>query len=184
MATDRRAVDDLAAALGEREVLGSEPFHDGEHSVELPLVVLRHVAGRPFTALPVLCSSITHLEDPAPSTARFLAALARAVAGRRACFVAGADLAHAGPRYGDPRPPTPAEAARLEADDRRTLSFLAAGDAGGFHADAIRDAARRRVCGTAPIYAAMRASGVGARLLRYERWTDGVDSVSFAAAAG
>jgi hypothetical protein len=30
----------------------------------------------------------------------------------------------------------------------------------------------------------MKASGAGARLLHYERWTDGVDSVSFAAAAG
>jgi hypothetical protein len=30
----------------------------------------------------------------------------------------------------------------------------------------------------------MRASGRAARLLHYERWTDGKDSVSFAAAVG
>ena len=57
-------------------------------------------------------------------------------------------------------------------------------DLWGFHADAVRDDARRRLCGTAPIYAAMRASGAGARVLHYERWSDGRDSVSFAAAAG
>lgn len=184
VATDRAAVEDIAGDVGEREVLGSEPFHDGEHSVELQLVLLRYLVARPFVALPVLCSSISHLPDPAPFTARFLAALARAVRGRRVCYVAGADLAHVGPLYGDRRAPTPAEVARVEEDDRRTLAFLAKGDAGGFHADAVRDDARRRLCGTAPIYAALRASGRGAALLHYERWTDGRDSVSFAAAAG
>ncbi len=184
VATDRPAVLAVAGELGEAEVFGSEPFHDGEHSIELQLVLLKHVISRPFTALPVLCSSITHLAEPARYTARFLAALTRATRGREVCFVAGADLAHVGPLYGDPRPPTPAEAARVEADDRRTLAFLAAGDADGFHAEAVRDDARRRVCGTAPIYAAMRAAGRGARLLHYERWTDGVDSVSFATAVG
>jgi hypothetical protein len=184
VATDRAAVGQVVAALGEAEALGAEPLHDDEHSIELQLVVLRHLLRRPFTALPVLCASTAHLEDPGRFTAPFLAALARAVRGRRACFVAGADLAHVGPFYGDRRPPTAAEAARVEADDRRTLAFLAAGDAEGFHRDALRDDARRRLCGTAPIYAAMRASGRGARLLHYERWTDGKDSVSFAAAAG
>ncbi|HEX9049313.1 MAG TPA: AmmeMemoRadiSam system protein B [Anaeromyxobacter sp.] len=184
VATDRAVVDALVAELGEGELLADERHHADEHSVELQLVVLRHLLRRPFTAVPVLCSSISHLPEPAPFTARFLAALGRAVRGRNVCFVAGADLAHVGPLYGDPSPPTRAEAARIEAEDRRTLAFLAAGDADGFHRDGVRDDARRRLCGVAPIYAAMRASGRGAALLHYERWTDGRDSVSFAAAAG
>jgi AmmeMemoRadiSam system protein B len=182
--TDRPALEAMLSDLGEAEALGSEGFHDGEHSVELPLVVLKHVVRRPFTALPVLCSSISHLDAPAPFTKRFRAALARVTAGRRTCFVAGADLAHVGPRYGDVRPPTAAEAAQVEADDRQTLAFLERGDAAGFHRDAVRDDEHRRLCGVAPIYAAMRAAGRGARVLHYGRWTDGVDSVSFAAAAG
>ena len=184
VATDRAAVEAIVGELGEAEVLTDERCHAGEHSVELQVVVLRHLVRHAFTALPVLCSSITHLPDPARFTDRFLAALGRAVHGRKVCFVAGADLAHVGPLYGDRRPPTPAEAAAVEADDQSTLAFLEAGDAEGFHRDAVRDDARRRLCGTAPIYAAMRASGRGARLLHYERWTDGRDSVSFAAAAG
>jgi MEMO1 family protein len=182
--TDPAVVEALVGDLGEAEALGSERFHDGEHSIELPLVVLAHVAHRPFTAVPVLCSSLSHLDEPQRFTWRFLDALARATRGRTACFVAGADLAHVGPLYGDARPPTPPEAARVEADDLRTLAFLAAGDAEGFHRDAVRDDERRRLCGTAPIYAAMRAAGRGARVLHYERWSDGVDSVTFAAAAG
>ncbi|HEY6098641.1 MAG TPA: AmmeMemoRadiSam system protein B, partial [Anaeromyxobacter sp.] len=106
VATDRPAVDALVAELGAAELLADERCHEREHSVELQLVLLRHLVRRPFTALPVLCSSISHLEEPARSTDRFLDALARAVRGRRVCFVAGADLAHVGPLYGDPRPPT------------------------------------------------------------------------------
>jgi AmmeMemoRadiSam system protein B len=183
--TDRGAVDALAAALGEEEVLADELAHRGEHSCELQMPWLRHVVGdRPFTALPVLCSSISHFEEPAAATSRFHAALARATAGRRVCFVAAADLAHVGPRYGDLRPPTVSELRALAAEDRRTLAFVEAGDADGFHRDAVRDDARRRLCGVAPIHAAMRASGTSARVLHYAQWSDGTDSVSFVAAAG
>jgi len=185
VATDRAVVGALAAELGEQELFDDELVHAGEHSVEFQMVWLRWVLGdRPFRTVPVLCSSISHLDDPASGTARFLAALARATAGRRVCCVAGADLAHVGPQYGDERAPTPAELAAFGAQDRRTLAFLATGDATGFHRDAIVDDARRRLCGVAPIYAAMRAAGRSARLLHYGQWTDGTDMVSFAAAVG
>jgi AmmeMemoRadiSam system protein B len=182
--TDRGVVDALARAVGD-ELFDDELAHRDEHSCELQMPWLRHVlGGRAFSAVPVLCSSIAHLDDPAAAVDRFLEALARAVEGRRVCYVAAADLAHVGPRYGDLRPPTAGELAALEGEDRRTLGRLAAGDAAAFHRDAARDDARRRICGIAPIYAAMRASGAGARLLHYAQWTDGTDSVSYAAAAG
>lgn len=184
VATDRAVVGTLAAELGAAEVLADERCHEGEHSVELQLVVLRHLVRRPFTVLPVLCSSISHLPSPARFTDRFFSALARAVRGRRACFIAGADLAHVGPLYGDRRPLSAAEVAAIEAADRSTLAHVIRGDPEAFHRAAVHDDARRRLCGTAPIYAAMRASGRGGALLHYERWTDGRDSVSFAAAAG
>jgi AmmeMemoRadiSam system protein B len=181
--TDRAVVDALARDLGD-ELFEDELAHRDEHSCELQMPWLRHVVDRPFTAVPILCSAMAHLEDPAGASARFLGALARAVEGRRVCYVAAADLAHVGPRYGDLRPPTPGELASLEGEDRRTLAYVASGDAAGFHRDAARDDDRRRLCGIAPIYAAMRASGAGARLLHYAQWTDGTDSVSYAAAAG
>jgi MEMO1 family protein len=182
--TDRAVVDAIACALGEDEVLGDELCHRDEHSCELQMPWLRHVVRRPFRALPVLCSSISNLADPAAATGRFLGALAVAVRGRRVCFIAGADLAHLGPSYGDPRPATPAELAASAARDRRTMAFVAAGDAEGFRRDATGDDGGRRICGIAPIYAAMQASGAAAVLLHYQQWTDGTDSVSFAAAAG
>ena len=185
-ATDRQVVAALASALGEEALFADELAHRDEHSCELQLPWLQHLlAPRPFTVVPVLCSSITPLRDPSAATAGFHAALARATAGRRACFIAAADLAHVGPAYGDARPPTPGELRTLETEDRRALARVAAGDADGFHREAVRDDARRRLCGVAPIHAALRASGVrGARLVDYAQWTDGVDSVSYAAMAG
>ena len=183
--TDRGVVDAIAAELGEEELFDDELVHLGEHSCEFQVVWLRWVLGeRPFRIVPVLCSSISHLEDPGAETERFLTALARVTAGRSVCYVAGADLAHVGPQYGDARAPTAQELGQLEALDRTALARVAAGDSTGFHREAIVDGERRRLCGVAPIFAAMRASGRGARLLRYAQWTDGTDMVSFAAAVG
>ena len=185
VATDRAVVDALVAELSEEEILADELVHVGEHSCEFQMVWLRWLLGdRPFHAVPVLCSSISHLEDPEAATSRFLSALARATAGRKVCCVASADLAHVGLQYGDERPPTLAELAERGAQDRHTLSFLTAGDTARFHRHAVVDHEKRRLCGVAPIYAAMRASGRGARLLHYGQWTDGTDMVSFAAAVG
>jgi len=178
-------VDALAEELGEEEVFADEIVHVREHSCEFQMVWLRSVLGdQPFRVLPVLCSSISHLEDPAAATDRFLKALARVVAGKKVCCVAGADLAHVGPQYGDPRAPTRAELSKLGEEDRRTLAFVTGGDCPGFHRDAVTGDERRRLCGVAPIYAAMRTSERGAKVLYYGQWTDGTDMVSFAAAAG
>jgi len=183
--TDRALVDLLARELGPAELLGDELCHKSEHSCELPMVWLAHlVRGRRYEVLPVLCSSLSHLSDPAPATSRFLGSLRHAVAGRKVCYVAGADLAHVGPQFGDPRPPSRPELTALGSEDRATLSFVTAGDAAAFHRDAVRDDSRRRLCGVAPIYAALRMAGVGARLLHYGQWSDGTDAVTFAALAG
>jgi AmmeMemoRadiSam system protein B len=182
--TDRPLVERLAREVGEDEVLGDEHVHADEHSVELPLLAVVRAVRRPFQVLPVLCSSISHLPDPTAETGRFVGALRAAVHGRKVCFVAGADLAHVGPLYGDRAPASTGERAELAAMDRRTLARLEAGDAAGFHREATRDDTWRKLCGVAPIYAAMAASGAGATVLGYAQWTDGVDLVSFAAAAG
>src|SRR5512142_3285347 len=69
--TDRAVVEALAAELGDAELFDDELAHRDEHSIELQLVMLAHVVRRPFTVVPVLCSSISHLADPGPATARF-----------------------------------------------------------------------------------------------------------------
>ena len=96
-------------------------------------------------------------------------------------LIAGADLAHVGPRFGDPEPVSPADLATLGDEDRAMLEAVEAGDAEAFFDGVARDGDRRRICGLSPIYALLRALG-GARgtLRRYGQWPDPQGVVTFA----
>jgi predicted class III extradiol MEMO1 family dioxygenase len=96
-------------------------------------------------------------------------------------FVAGADLAHVGPRFGDPESIAPDALAQLGVDDRATLEAVAAGDAEAFFDDTSRDGDRRRICGLSPIWTLLRANGGRAGVLRqYGQWPDPQAVVTFA----
>jgi hypothetical protein len=185
---------DLADALARRVgdgLLSSELAHRAEHSIEFQAVFLRYLlAGRrEFTILPVLASfvheAIVRGQAPEadPRIPRVLDALADSIAAssRRVCVIAAADLAHVGPRFGDPDPVTPTELAHLEREDRTMLAAAESGDPAAFFDTAARDGDRRRVCGLSPIYAALRVLG-GARgeLRRYAQWPDPNGTVTFA----
>src|SRR5207245_3905829 len=107
--TDVALVDALAARLGGDELYADELHHRTEHSIEFQALLLRYVlpAERPITILPILCGSLHRSReagrDPSadPFVARFLGTLGELTAARRVCLIAGADLAHVGPRFGD-----------------------------------------------------------------------------------
>jgi len=161
--TDQSLCDALVSRLGTpatESLFADELHHRNEHSIEFQALLLRFVlpAQRPITILPVLCGSLHRLlettDDPAarPEIGRFLHTLAELTEGRKVCVIAGADLAHVGPRFGDPHPLGPAQRQRLAEADAKSLAACAAGDARAFW-DTIRaDGDARRVCGTAPIY--------------------------------
>ncbi|MBI2524767.1 MAG: AmmeMemoRadiSam system protein B [Candidatus Rokubacteria bacterium] len=194
----RAAADgDFLDALGRRyghDLLASEGAHRVEHSVEFQVVMLQHLLGerRPFTIVPLLASFLHEAvwRASAPESdarvPRFLEALGEtlAVSGRRVCLVAGVDLAHVGPRFGDPELNTDEFLRHVEAQDRAMLATVTAGDAGAFFEEVARDGDARRICGLSPIYAFLRAlPGARGRLLRYSQWPDPEGAVSFCAAA-
>src|SRR5205814_765622 len=76
-----------------------------------------------------------------PRVAGFLDALAETAAAsrRRLCVIAGADLAHMGPRFGDADPVSPAELQRIAREDRAMLQAVEAGDAGAVFDSAAAD---------------------------------------------
>ena len=189
-AVDRDFVETLAARAGQ-DCFASELAHRSEHSIEFQAVFLRYLFAvrREVTVVPVLTSfaheALVQGKRPEddPRVTRFLDALAATVAGcrRRVAFVAGADLAHVGPRFGDPAPISPDALARLGVDDRATLEAIAAGDADAFFDDAARDGDRRRICGLSPIWTLLRANGGRAGALRqYGQWPDPQAVVTFA----
>lgn len=190
---DREFYDALSRRAGQ-DLLASEPAHRAEHSIEFQAVMLQHIVGRrrPFAILPVLASylheSLWSGGDPEadPRVPRFVDALRETMAAssRRVCLVAGVDLAHVGPRFGDPKPNTAASLARVERDDRTMLESVVGVDARGFYAGVAADHDARRICGLSPIYTLLRLlPEARGRLLRYSQWADPQGAVTFCAVA-
>src|SRR5262245_39699031 len=191
-AVDRDFVEALQKRYG-HDLLASEPAHRSEHSIEFQAVMLRHALGerRPFAIVPVLASYLHEAiwRGGAPGAdargPRFVDALRETIAAsaRRVCLVAGVDLAHVGPRFGDDRPNTEASLKAVERDDRAMLEAVTTGDAAGFYRAVARDGDARRICGLSPIYTFLRAlPDVPGRLERYSQWPDPQGAVTFCAA--
>jgi AmmeMemoRadiSam system protein B len=177
---DLGAIDALALAAP-FDAYADQFNHKREHSLEFQAVFLKHLLGdKPARIVPVLAGLGEHQArgtDPSGDVAveRLLEALRTIIETRegRAVLVAGADLAHVGPRFGDERP-TGDELARLDATDRASLTHAIAPDAPAFWEHVARDLETRRVCGLGPIYSLLRALPKGARgdVLHYEQTVD------------
>jgi hypothetical protein len=176
---DGEAVDRLAAAA-RFDPWADEFNHKREHSLEFQTVFLKHLVGeRPARIIPILAGLGEHqanATDPAKDDAvrRFLDALAAIVEERSAIVVAGADLAHVGPRFGDPEPLDEAGRASLETRDRASLDLALAAERAPFFAHVAEDLETRRVCGLGPIYSMLSVMPRGLRgeLLHYEQNVD------------
>jgi AmmeMemoRadiSam system protein B len=175
-------------------LLASEGAHRNEHSIELQAVMLQHLFGarRPFTMLPVLASylheAVWARTDPEadPRVPRFIDALLETMAAtsRKVVVIAGVDLAHVGPRFGDADANTETSLAAVAAADDSMLESVMAGDPTGFFASVAHDGDARRICGLSPIYTFLRVlPGVRGRLIRYRQWPDPAGAVTFCAAA-
>ena len=191
VATDRDFYDALSRRAGQ-DLLASEPAHRAEHSIEFQAVMLQSLLGgrRPFAILPVLASYLHEAvwagTEPEADrrVPRFLDALRETVvaSSRRVCLVAGVDLAHVGPRFGDPEPNTEGSLAAVERADRAMLESVVAGDARGFFAQVATDRDARRICGLSPIYSLLRLlPEAPGRLLQYRQWPDPDGAVTFCA---
>jgi len=187
---DRDFVEALAAR-SRQDCFGSELAHRTEHSIEFQAVCLRYLYAdrRDIRIVPVLASFAHEAmlagrrPEADPRVPRFLDALADTIAasGWRVALVAGADLAHVGPRFGDPELVSVPELAQIEREDREMLEPVAAGNAPAFFDAVARDGDRRRICGLSPIYALLKVlGGASGRVKRYGQWPDPQGVVSFA----
>jgi AmmeMemoRadiSam system protein B len=189
---DRTFFEALQRRYG-HDLLASETAHRSEHSIEFQAVMLRRLLGdRTFTVLPVLASFLHEAvwnggeAEADPRVPRFLDALTESIAGsdRKVCVIAGVDLAHVGPRFGDAMPNTEAVLERVAREDREMLETVKAGDPAAFYGSVAADGDSRRICGLSPIYAFLRAlPGARGDVLRYSQAPDPQGAVSFCAAA-
>ncbi|MFO8058591.1 MAG: AmmeMemoRadiSam system protein B, partial [bacterium] len=133
--TDKDLVNRIARLQSNRNPL-HDYIHKQEHSIEFMVVFLQHaLADSDVRILPVLCNgfqpSVISETSPRkePAFKDFMSALNTALSERneKVCFIAGADLAHLGPRYGDQENYGPARMKEEEAEDRKMLDHLAQG---------------------------------------------------------
>jgi AmmeMemoRadiSam system protein B len=176
---DTASIDAIAAAC-EFDPYADQFNHKREHSLEFQVVFLRHLLGaRRIRIVPILAGlgdQQVSGESPtgAASVERFFDAVRRVVDDRRAVVVAGADLAHVGPRFGDAQALDARARRELAKVDRASLDLATAADAEGFWEHVASDLETRRVCGLGPIYSLLRviAPGATGRLRHYEQNVD------------
>ena len=187
---DQELVDGLTMRA-RQDCFASELAHRGEHSIEFQAVFLSYLLGshRAFTIVPILASfaheALARGQGPEddPRVPRFLDALAETMAtsGRKVVVIAGADLAHVGPRFGDPTPIEPNALQRVAQEDRAMLATVEEGDARGFFNSIAADGDRRRICGFSPIYTLLRTLGSGrGQVKHYGQWPDPQAVVTYA----
>ncbi len=191
MPVDEAFVDALAAS-SDFDPYADQLNHKREHSIEFQAVFLRHVLGkRKARIVPILAGlgdAQANRKSPlkTAAVARFLDALREEIARRsgRVVVVAGADMAHVGPRFGDRKPHDKEMRTALERTDRDSLSRATDHDATAFWDHVARDLDERRVCGLAPIFSLLdvlpeKSHG---EILHYEQNIDSDDGsiVSYA----
>lgn len=196
--TARGFIDDLcrryAACGGEPDDLfRDELVHRGEHSVEFQTAFLHHLfSDHPVQVVPVLLGSLHEffdqpeaLEDGA-GLGPLLDALAATIDAwpGRVCLIAGADLCHVGPRFGDREEVSTERVAEVATSDEQALALLSHHDPAAFFGHFAASANPLNVCSVANLYV-LRALLPDAELelLRWQVAVDPQQTVSFAAAA-
>jgi AmmeMemoRadiSam system protein B len=176
--------DFVARLSGRLDNKYSDEFsHRGEHSIEFQAVWLSYILGgkQPFKIVPILIGSFQDIyldgrsaEDD-PEVQKVTSAIKETMKESPGCFcfLAGADLAHVGSRFGDPSGPTESYLQEVEREDRKLLEFVEKGDAESLFQSIAADNDRRRVCGYPSIYMALRCiENTEGKLLQYRQWAD------------
>jgi AmmeMemoRadiSam system protein B len=183
---DAEALDSLADCAEQFDPYADQFNHKREHSLEFQVVFLKHLLkGRPFRIVPVLAGLGAHQssgDDPARDrrVSRFLSGVRDLFESRpgRVVVVAGADMAHVGPRFGDARAYDAGARSTLEQADRTSLDRAVAVEPAAFWSHVVADLDERRVCGLAPIWSllhSIRGTGARGRVLHYEQTVDAED---------
>jgi len=176
--TDRAFLDDLQRRC-RCDMTGHEFDHQREHSVELQVIMLQHIWGpASFEIVPILCPDPCGPTGTLPHDGRgvdlrvFAAELGDMVrsAGPGTIVIAGADLSHVGPRFGDDRELDDTFLQEVEHVDQRVLEALASGDPPAFLQILMGHGNATRICSVGCLYTLIAALGwAKPELLRYHQ---------------
>jgi AmmeMemoRadiSam system protein B len=166
--TDRETMNALISRVGP-DYFQDEIAHRTEHSIEFQAVFLRHAvaSNRPISIVPILVGSFhDHVRNrTSPAETHEIRSMIESIrellegSDGRIALVAGIDLCHVGPDFGDPAPVDEALLETVRDFDQRMLACAADGDAEGWFQQAAEVRDRYRVCGLAATYVFLKALG-------------------------
>ncbi len=144
-----------------------EIFHRTEHSIEFQVVFLQHILKeKNFKIIPVLCNSFhqfigngsSPFEDKKIST--FLTELKKIINsyGDSVVVIAGVDLAHVGPKFGDKDQVDEKTLSWIRNRDAISLEYTEKIDAEGFYRSVEEEKDKRKICGLSSIYSMLKVT--------------------------
>jgi AmmeMemoRadiSam system protein B len=193
--TDHEYIDRLVKHYG-AGLFDDELAHLPEHSIELEVVFLQYLydGKRPVRIVPLVVGSFQDcvLDGKPPAEAKDVGRMIEAL--RRAeeemaepiCYLISGDLAHVGPKFGDPRPVEESFLARSREQDHAILKQAEKADPAGYFRVIAAERDRRRICGMPPTYTLLEAVRPRrGRLIHYDQYVHprGYESVSYASMA-
>lgn len=190
--TDQEFIDRLERHYGDG-LFDDLYCHFPEHSVELEVVVLQYLYEnvKPIRIVPLVVGSFVDCiesgEDPGEQSdiRRMVEALRRAEAEtpEPVCYIISGDLAHIGPKFGDPKPVGEPLLSHSGERDQALVQALESADHQRYFRLIAAENDSRRICGLPPTWTLLDAVRPNrGRLLHYGRYVhpDGYESVSFA----
>lgn len=184
----REISDEIIKRLGD-EVTKDEIIHKKEHSIEFQVIFLRYIFGDKFNILPILCSADEIYRKNTIDYERLKKMKEGIEEGvqkggyKRAVFLAAADLAHKGLRFGDEKAIDRSDSSLIHTKDILTLDYVKRNNAEGFLKDVMSDMNARRICGLAPIYTTLKMIDdrkTEGKIVGWDIWIDNTGSaVSF-----
>jgi AmmeMemoRadiSam system protein B len=193
--TDQQYIDRLVACYGDG--LFNDPLaHLPEHSIELEVVLLQFLyeAERPIRIVPLLVGPFQDCvgEHQPPQGRHDIERMIQALrqvdqeSAGPICYIISGDLAHIGPKFGDPEPVREPFLSRSREQDHLLVSRLENGDVERYFETIAAEGDSRRICGLPPTYTLLKAIEPGCgKLLDYDQYVHprGYESVSFASMA-
>jgi AmmeMemoRadiSam system protein B len=191
--TDGPFIDRLVSHYGGGLFDDEWQAHLPEWSIELEVVFLQYLyeGKRPIRIVPLVVGSFHdsvgtgRLPSEQPDVGRMVEALRRTLAEtpEPVCTIISGDLAHIGPKFGDPGLLTEPFLAHSRERDQAILRQAEAADPAGYFGAIAEEGDARRICGLPPTYTALEALRPGrGKVLHYDQYVHprGHESVSFA----
>lgn len=147
------------------DLFEGELAHRTEHSIEFQVAFLQYILKKKkeYKIIPILCNSFFNLvqEGKSPREDKrislFLDSLGNIIQemGDRVFIIAGVDMAHVGPKFGDREAVNDLTLSKIKERDIKSLEFTEQLDAEGFYRSVEEEKDWRKICGLSSIYATL-----------------------------